>query len=59
MPIYEYKCNKCSYRSEKLLSILGHKEISDTNCAVCEGGVMKPVIALIANTPKRWGENLK
>lgn len=36
MPIYEYKCKKCSHRFEKLLL---HEE--KVQCPRCEGGVIR------------------
>ncbi len=48
MPIYEYECQECSHRFEK---IQAHGEEPVITCPECEGEV-KRVISL--SNPKRW-----
>ena len=37
MPIYEYNCEKCNYKFDRLVS--GHS--SKVNCPICQGEVKK------------------
>ncbi len=37
MPIFEYNCEHCSYKFDKL--VMGHN--TDVKCPLCQGGVKK------------------
>jgi putative FmdB family regulatory protein len=42
MPIYEYNCEHCSYKFDKL--VMGHN--TDVKCPLCQGGVKKLMSSL-------------
>lgn len=37
MPLYEYECEKCKYRFEKMVM----RYTTDVNCPICRGDVKK------------------
>jgi putative FmdB family regulatory protein len=54
MPIYEYNCEHCSYKFDKL--VLSHN--TDVKCPLCQGGVEKLMSTFSVGHENNVGGNL-
>ena len=51
LPIYEYRCEKCGHKFEKLLLSLGNP--NEVSCPRCQSGVVRRVLSPIGSLGSR------